>query len=297
MAADPVFPLLRMVLYVDLMLLAGLSGIVLSAWPRAAAWRPFFVSLILAGLLAAVAHMGASIGGMMGQPVRQVELAITRSIIAETSPGWAFGIRIAALALALLIMLLPGWSARRVPVLAIVAALALGTLAWSGHAAATEGWVGTAHRLADAAHLVAAAWWVGALLAFAVAAWLPADRLHRELAAALAWFSGLGTAFVLVIVITGIINVGFVVGFYQLWAALTQTYGMLLLVKLALFGGMLVLAGRNRWVLAPALAHAGESSGERLMRRLRFSLTLELVLGISVIAVVARLGVLAPLPD
>lgn len=45
---------------------------------------------------------------------------------------------------------------------------ALATLLWSGHAGATEGALGTVHRIGHIAHMVATAIWIGGIAAFAL---------------------------------------------------------------------------------------------------------------------------------
>src|SRR5262249_40236114 len=59
----------------------------------------------------------------------------------------------------------PRW--RTVVVLGAATAFA-GTLAWSGHGAATPGGAGTVHTAADALHAIAAAVWLGGLLPLAL---------------------------------------------------------------------------------------------------------------------------------
>ena len=65
---------------------------------------------------------------------------------------------------------------------AIAAAVALASLAWSGHGAASEGFRGTVHLVADIVHLLAAGVWVGPLFAlglllFRCASSMTADHL------------------------------------------------------------------------------------------------------------------------
>jgi putative copper resistance protein D len=113
--------------------------------------------------------------------------------------------------------------------------------------------------------------------------------------AALERFSGIGTIIVAAIVATGSINLLAIVGTDKLAATFATTYGRLLLIKLALFGAMLGLAGVNRWRLVPAIRATlvgGEQSGA--VRRLRRTILAESILGLLVLAVVAILGTLSP---
>ena len=68
--------------------------------------------------------------------------------------------------------------------------------------------------------------------------------------------------------------------------------GKTLLVKLALFAGMLMLAALNRFQLTPALT--GTSILSTTLRHLRLSLVTETLLALLVIAAVAVLGTLPP---
>jgi putative copper resistance protein D len=73
----------------------------------------------------------------------------------------------------------------------------------------------------------------------------------------------------------------------QLTAAL---YGQLLILKLGLFGLMLLLAIVNRFWLVPVIA----APGAKNLRRLRNHVIGEQVLGVFIIALVSVIGTLAP---
>ncbi len=113
---------------------------------------------------------------------------------------------------------------------------------------------------------------------------------------ALARFSGLGSLIVAAIVVSGLVNSWFLVGPTRLEGLWMTFYGRLLLVKLALFAGMLGLAAVNRFRLTPALGgalgHSVDPAGA--IKALRASVGLELTAGITVLAAVAWLGTLAP---
>ncbi len=171
-------------------------------------------------------------------------------------------------------------------------------LAWMGHGAAGEGPTGWIQLTADILHLIAAAVWIGALLGLLK---LLVVRPQTEAAAdtarsALERFSGIGSAIVAVLLLTGVINGWVLIGPDRLDSLWTSPYGRLLLLKVLLFGGMLVLAASNRFRLTPGLGkalHSGEETGAAL-GALRRSIALELALGIAILALVAWLGVLAP---
>lgn len=172
------------------------------------------------------------------------------------------------------------------PAVLIALSMALtGSLAWSGHGAATPGARGDLHLAADILHLVAAGIWLGGLVPYAM---LLAMRPGAA-AEATARFSWLATIGVLVLLPTGIVN-----GWAILpgLAALTGTlYGKLLLAKIGLFLLMLAFAGVNRFVLTPRLASAKSSDART---RLIIHSGCEIALGLAILALVGVLGTLAP---
>lgn len=86
-----------------------------------------------------LALMLVGIAEMMGQPVSELERETIAAMVLQTSVGWAFLARLLVLVTAALVLLYsarsPGWT----PVVAVLYALALITLPWSGHAAAGGG--------------------------------------------------------------------------------------------------------------------------------------------------------------
>jgi copper resistance protein D len=145
---------------------------------------------------------------------------------------------------------------------------------------------------ADGAHLLAAGAWLGglvALLAVLSSSAASGDRLESEISHVLMRFSGMGYGTVAILVGTGLVNT------WYLAPSLTQLtsslYGQLLVMKLALFALMLLLAALNRFWLVPAIA--GPDAKKTLLR-LRQHVIGEQVLGVFIIALVSVLGTLAP---
>jgi len=172
----------------------------------------------------------------------------------------------------------------RAPVSAIAGAIALGTMAWTGHAGASESGMGLLHRFADVVHLLAGATWLGALTGFL---WQAFGRDDAKRTAGLAAFARTGSVVVALLLLTGIVNALAIAG----WPPpLSGRWTIFLGIKIALFGAMLALAAINRWKITPALEH-GDASAQARLRR---SLVLETALGIGVVGVVALLGVLDP---
>jgi len=161
-----------------------------------------------------------------------------------------------------------------------------GSLAWSGHGAATPGVLGHVHLAADLSHLMASGMWLGGLLPFAALLLLEpqaaADTTRR--------FSMLATLSVLILLPTGIIN-GFAI--LPSLDALTGTlYGRLLLAKLALFGLMLAFAAVNRFALTPRLASSNSANARS---RLIIHSGCEIALGLAILSLVGVLGTLTPM--
>jgi copper resistance protein D len=198
-------------------------------------------------------------------------------------------------------MLFPFLSPKQIkPAWIIVAVVALaagltGSLAWAGHAVGAEGIEGIVHPAADFVHLVAAAAWVGTLLPLAL---LLAAADHDAASVAVARiaiirFSTFGIGSVATLLVTGSINAWYLAGSIP---AMTETdYGRLLLLKIALFLIMVAIAAVNRLSLTPRLVQGTNSTAAvNALRRLRRNASLEVAIGVIIIAVVATLGTNPP---
>lgn len=284
---DGVLVAARFALYVDL---AALAGLPLFWWSMGGEVRRGLMgALVAGGLLFSALWLLASAAGMAGTPLLSPDWSVVEILLKDTPVGMVLAVRAAALLLILPLLLWRGKGA-----IALAAAIAAATLAWSGHAAASEGLAGSAHRVADALHVLAAAGWFGALLALLGAA--VSGRQLVQTAAMLERFSLFGTIFAATLIVTGAFNVAMIVGWAQLPALLHSLYGWLLLAKLALFGGMLLLAAANRWQLTPKLELALKSGNSAAaLTHLRMSLLVETSLAILILALVAALGTLDPM--
>jgi putative copper export protein/mono/diheme cytochrome c family protein len=230
-------------------------------------------------------------GATVGQALRMNTLAV---VLRQTEFGHVFVLRalLFMMLAALLAVCVPATTTEAKPrrgldVALVVAALYLAALAGAGHAAAAgEAALGAIHVGADALHLLAAGGWLGALPAlvycFAIAPSSTAlARLTRR-------FSVLGIVCVAALIASGIVNALFLVGSF---AALFGTrYGDVLVVKLALFAALLVIAAINRSRLTP---HLVDADG-RARRSLRRNAMLEIAGGILIVAIVGVLGTLVP---
>jgi putative copper resistance protein D len=208
-------------------------------------------------------------------------------MLLETDVGLAWAVRMIAL---IVVLIRPrAWPA------SIAGAVALASLAWSGHGAMDEGTLRFWHFLSDILHLLAAGAWLGAMLALVLMARGLVDEARiRSLAFAVRRFEWVGAAIVLTLSITGVVNYLFIVG-PRLDEVLLGTYGMLLTIKVLLFAGMLVLAALNRFHLGPALQQALRD-GQQVVaaNALRRSVVVELAIALLIVALVAWLGTLSP---
>lgn len=180
----------------------------------------------------------------------------------------------------------------------VLGTAAAATFAWTGHGAMDAGPAGATHLTADLVHLWVAAVWIGALVPLCVMVWRASIHNAAELrgiADALSRFSAIGIGVIAILALSGAINTWFLIGPGR-WPALVDSgYGRTLLLKLGLFGAMLVLAAFNRLRLAPGLSAALDTQAAApALHRLRVTLLTETLLALAVILAVSFLGTLAP---
>ena len=214
-------------------------------------------------------------------------------VVSTTDFGGVWAAHLGLIALAFILLLPKEESMElRWAVLAL-GAVALTSIADTGHAGADNGPRAGIHIAADAAHLLAAGIWIGALVILArlviIAIGHRREDDLRILDHALSRFSAIGPIVVATLTLSGILNPGFL-------SSLKTAYGQVLLAKLALFAAMLLLAAANRFWLAPRLtsALASAMNSERPMRALKASIFAEAALAGLVLLAVGWLGTLAP---
>ncbi len=276
----------RALMLIALLFAAGLPTYALSAGQAVSAARRLrlpMALLALAGAAASVWWALASVAAMAGTAIAALDQQTVFAVLGATPLGQVLALRLALLSGVLFIALVP-FRRGSVPLWAALASAALATSAWTGHAGASEGALGSLHRIADALHLLAAATWLAALTVLLAGALGKVQT--AELERRLARFSAAGTVIVATLLVTGTVSALAIAGWPLAWSGWAE----LLALKLALFGAMLGLAALNRWRLTPALAAAAPGARARLRR----SLVLETALGLGVIAVVAVLGLLDP---
>ena len=298
----------RFALYLDLMLVFGLPLFLLYTFCRAGGRASG--SIISSATLPILSLTGATLSAlgllllaaaMSDEPVFQLDHE-TLSALLGTAIGTAGKIRIAVL----LVVLPLGLALKSRPHVrwatqASLGAVALGSLAWTGHGAADEGPGGLAHLTADIVHLLAAGVWIGALAGLLIVLWRAragcSDQQDRTVLAhrALVGFGTVGTFSVGLIILTGLVNSWFLVGVGNVSALVSSAYGRLLILKLLIFAGMLGLATVNRFRLTPAIETSlGQAMAATSLRSIKVSVTVETSLGLVVLALVAWLGTLAP---
>ncbi|WP_018928123.1 copper homeostasis membrane protein CopD [Pseudomonas umsongensis] len=301
--SDSVGIALRFALYVDLMLLFGvalfglyslkgqerMSGAVLP-------FRSMLAGTAVLGAVLSVASMVMMASAMSGETDFAELRPHIEMMLFETDVGLAWGVRIVALVIAGLAVMLRA-SGFSLWVAAFAGAVALASLAWSGHGAMDEGNRRFWHFAVDILHLLAAGAWLGALLAFALMAKINALQTEarlRLLARAVNRFEAIGAAIVVVITVTGVVNYLFIVG-PKLDEVFLSTYGILLFIKVVLFAGMLVLAALNRFHLGPFLERSLRDGQYTVAANaLRRSVVVELAAAVLIVGLVAWLGTLSP---
>lgn len=296
---------IRFALYSDLMLLVGLAAFPLYSFNTSERQRFSPIGhiscawLALAGLLLSVIGFAFAAAQMMGVTLDNMNPDMALSIARDSDIGTALWVRSAALIFLIIAVVVLRRSKARLLIAACAGgSIALATLIWPGHAASTEGLLGTVHRISDSIHMIAASLWIGGIAAlggllftrFNSRSAVPLDILVGSLR----MFSRVGTVAVSAVAVTGIVN-SFAITQGDIGRVCGSTYGLLLATKIVLFIGMLGFAAINRWKLTPALENCVSQNQDQSTRNLlRLSVALELFIGLLILAIVALLGTMAP---
>ena len=273
----------------------GLYGLRGSGRRDALALRGWLIANSIAGLALSTTWLLLMASSMADVPLWPVDRAAIDGLLSGSAIGTAWKVRM----IALLIAGLAATRARWLPVVVVSSAVALASLAWTGHGSVGERMPGWGHLGADILHLMASSAWVGALVGLILLISRPIariDRDHLDLThRALHGFGAVGTIIVGTVVVTGLINSWFMVGIGNLASLATTLYGQLLLAKLALLGVMLGLASLNRFRLTPSFERSIAAANHRgALAALRKSLAVETACVTVILALVAWLGTLAP---
>jgi len=266
-------------------------------WLLALGWTSLLVAL--ASGIVWLILLASQMSGVA--PPDVIPQGVVRIVLTQTRFGEDWLLRGAFIIMLAACLLAQTQKLRQVPrwIGLVVAAAFMASLAWAGHAAAADNLpYSYLHLPADLLHLLATGAWLGGLLPLglllaAVRRDGGPDGLAVARTAALR-FSVLGISCVGTLLVTGIVNTWFLSG--SIPALVGTLYGQLLLVKIALFIGMIAVASVNRNRLLPVLARGNaEASLQSLVaRKLSRNAFTEAGLGVLVLAVVGIIGRLPP---
>lgn len=303
---DTEWPLIavRFSLYATLSGLFGLSAFSLyglKAGERVDAFAlgPWLLGCGVVGLLLSGLAIVLLAAAMAGTPPWPIDRGAIGMLLSGPATGTAWEARVVALVVASIAALTAAGRAVPLGVVVLASAVALATLAWTGHGAMDEGAVGWMHLSADILHLLAGGAWAGALLGLVLLVARPVGRVDAAHLAlthrALYGFGSVGTILVGTIVVTGAVNAWLLIGLANLPGLPATRYGQLLIAKLALFTAMLALASLNRFRLTPAFERSIAATYHHgALGALRRSLAVEVTCAVMILALVAWLGTLEP---
>ena len=299
----------RFLHYLATTALAGLSLFPLYAFAGAepevlSRWRQrWLLWIAVAALLSGLCRLAFTAANMSGSMSDLADAETVWAVVHDTGFGhvWTLRMLLAVLTIGVAARGLRSKAAAARPnwMMPFLAAILLASLAGTGHAQIEEGWPGVIHVTSNTAHLLAAGAWLGGLIPLALI-------LHRYLGTdlnvgpkdvdrILMRFSGMGYVAVATLIGSGLVNSWFLVG--SLSVLLNTPYGQILLGKLALFGGMLVLAVANRVWLVPSMRTVQPDAADELAvrsARLRNHVLGEQFLGWMVLLAVSILGTMQP---
>ena len=260
--------------------------------------RSILALLAALGAVSGVILLGHVAAGMVGS-WGELDWDGFVAVALETTYGriWiahmALAAALTAMALSARAMSLPAapW------ILTLLSGLLLASLALVGHAQDGSGTTRLLHIASDALHLLAAGGWLGGIAALFTLLQTSVRSGKSDdggmAIEACSRFAGFGTVAVAVLIASGIVNTWLLVGTAS--ALVSTSYGQLLLVKLVLFGAMLLLAALNRFKLVPDLIASNSSGGSKArLVRLRRHVGAEQAVGLLVVAVVSMLGTMEP---
>jgi copper transport protein len=243
--------------------------------------------IAVAAGLGAVVALQSGIAAFSLRAEDALQLPFSKFLYGDLSPmtatrfGTAFVTMTLGFALVLALVFL-GWLLDRVEFLVPAFGLSLlfaGGLSLSGHDAVDPGssW---RTELADWVHISAASLWIGALATMAGLLWFGAPHLRRQ---AFVRFSRLAPVLIGLVLLAGTyLSIVRLPHLHDLW---TESYGQVLLVKIALVCFALAWGGFHHFIVRPALARADTG----FLGRIGKSLVGESLVGVSVLLVAAVL--------
>lgn len=302
---DPLNVALRLALYLDLMILFGLASFGLYSFrgKERVSGAVLHFGWILPGtaaigMLLSIAAFVVMTSNMSGASDWDELRPHIEMMLYETETGYSWATRMISLSVVIVVASQSKrWPTENLWVAALAGSIALATLAWTGHGAMDEGAKRFWHFAADILHLLAAGGWIGALAAFGLMLRIKGSDLELlvpVLSRALSGFETAGALIVGMVIVTGVGNYLFIVG-PTVANVISGAYGVLLLVKIVLFAGMIGLATLNRFYLSPALERSARAGDYSLaVTALRKSVALESTFAVVIVCLVAWLGTLSP---
>jgi len=261
--------------------------------PRGRAWE---IAAGVAALLSGLGWFAGVAANMAGSFADAATPDTLQAVTFDTRFGHLWIGRLIVLVAIFVVQLCWRPSRWRDGVLVLLAAGFAASLVGVGHGMTGAGHgpvVARIHMIADMVHLLCAAAWIGGL--FCLGPLLHRVVTGRETSAtarkALRRFSTMGYWVVGLVLITGCINALVMVP--RPASLIGSDYGRALLLKLGLVAVLVGFAIVNRVVLTPPIMAAAEATG---MRRLWHSVVVEQGVGILVLAAVAWLGTIHPVP-
>ena len=288
----------RFLHYAALMILFGAACFPLYAYrdgtppPDLQIWlRRTLLVAAIAALVTGILWFAFATAGMAGSLGSVFDWTTLNLVVTTTDFGRIWLPRLGLLVLAVGLLVPKSFSANARLLVLGASALALTSIADTGHAGADNGPYSTLHITSDAVHLSAAAAWIGGLFALSfVLATKPSRHAADKI---LMRFSGMGYAAVALIIASGLVNSWILIGSVQ--ALFTTPYGRWLVVKLLLLLGMLGIAAANRFWIIPSMARVADTSV--WIAKLRRHVVAEQIAGMLILAVVSVLGTTAPAVD
>jgi putative copper resistance protein D len=207
------------------------------------------------------------------------------AVLTQTDVGQAWIVQAGCVVLLGATVVLP--SSYRQMGRAVCAALVLLSLTLSGHAAMNGGWLRVMHRVNDGVHLLSGGAWLGALVpVLLILPMLGRGALQADARVAVMRFSTAGHVAVALVLLSGIANTLLVLrGVPSDWSF---NYQRLLSAKIAIVAAMVLIALINRYVFVPKFAR------DHSLLPLKICVITEIVLGLTVVALVAWFGMLQP---
>jgi copper resistance protein D len=258
-----------------------------TGWPGGRRIELAAAAMVLVSALGWFAGVAASMAGSWTDALAPDML---RVVAFDTRFGRLWIARLAAMVATLAFAAWPRPTLGKDVALVLLASAIAASLVGTGHGTAGEGTLGPFHAVADVIHLLCAMGWVGGLVCLAqvLRRATRGSITGEDLRLVLRRFSHIGYWLVTLLLISGCVNALVLVRRPD--SLITSAYGRVLLVKLVLVLIMVALAAYNRVVLT---ARVSPTTGGRALWR---SVVAEQGVGLLVLATVAALGTVHPVP-